>query len=248
MKATRIKAEALAWLRYGKRLPVVCTEAGAWNADVLGVSKTMSIEVETKISRADLRAEFKNKRQKHFLYLNTDGNLKSVPNYMYFMVPDALRADALEIVSEGNPKAGVAIYMDTNLLSGQNVVIAKPPQRLHDAKPGVKLIRTAIMRMSSELCGIHLVNEKLRRHIEDSLDKMISASVAASFRAAGSLDVEDPKRNLDLRSAELAFAVDGLRWEDLGEDQQIRWRLAATKLLDIQEPTMEEWNDASKFL
>lgn len=247
-KTTRLKAEAICWLRYGKRLPIVCTEVGNWNADILGVSRAASIEVETKVSRADLRAEFKNKTSKHLVYQQTDGTLKSVPNYLYFLVPAELKDDALEIVTAGNPKAGVAIYTGDTHLDGRNVSVVKPPVRLHDTKPSARLIRTAMLRMSSELCGLWLTNERLRQHVDDELKLMTREAITSSYRVAGNLDVEDEARSLDLRAAELAFAVEDLRWEALADDQRVRWRLIARKYLDIADPSMEEWQDASKSL
>lgn len=248
MRASTIKSEALAWLRYGKRFPIVCTEVGTWYADVFGVSRTMSVEVETKISRSDLRAEFKNKTQKHHLYQNADGSLKSVPNYLYFMVPEALKDDALEIVGQGNPKAGVAIYTGDSRLAGKNTAIVRPPKKLHDAKPSDRLIRTAILRMSSELCGIWGAHNGVQAYIQGEVNRLVEGAIAASFRVAGNLDVEAEEESLDLRAAELAMAVEGADWATVTSEEKARWKQAALKLLDISGSSVEEWKDASKLL
>jgi len=249
MKTSTIKAEALCWLRYGKRLPIVCTEVGNWYADVLGLSKTMSVEVETKISRSDLRAEFARKKAKHHLYQNASGNLASVPNYLYFLVPASLKADALEIVVPANPKAGIAVFNGQDALGGRNVEVIKPAQKLHANKPPVRLIRTAMLRMSSELCGVWLSNEKLRGWLEEQVRRMSDASVIAGFRSAGSLDVETPA-DIDIRADELREAVEGraVPWPALPAEQQEKWRQVAVRYLDITGFNVADWEDAQKSL
>lgn len=242
MTATTLKAHALAWLRYGKRLPIVCTEVGNWYADVLGLGRTSSVEVETKISKSDLRAEFKNKKAKHFVYQNADGGT-FVPNYLYFLVPEALEAAALEIVTEGNSKAGVAVCDDLGV-----VRIVKPATKLHGKPPHPRVVRATILRQSSELVGLWNTNLTLRNDITSKVDALVDAGLAAGFRATMAVDLEEPSKSLDLRAQELAKAVDGLDWETLDDAGKTRWREAAVRYLDIAEPSMKEWIDASKSL
>lgn len=243
MTATRLKAQALAWLRYGKRLPIVCTEVGNWYADVLGLGRTSSVEVETKISKSDLRAEFKNKKGKHFIYQNSPEGGSFVPNYFYVLVPESLQEAALEIVGEGNPLAGVAAVTETG-----EVRILKAATKLHSKPPGPRITRAALLRMSSELTGLHATNETLRGQLFKRVDELIDGAMAATFKATMALDLEEPAVSLDLRARELALAVDKVSWETLDEAGKTRWREAAVRYLDIAAPSMEEWSDAAKSL
>lgn len=248
MKTTRVKAEAIAWLRFGKRLPIVCTEVGNWYSDVLGVGRTSSVEVETKISKSDLKAEFRNKTTKHLIYQKADEGLgRTVPNYMYFMVPEELKEAALEIVGTGNPKAGVAIVMEDSV-AGSNIIVVKPAVKLHSGKPSMQMTRAAIMRMSSELVGLHQINERLSSNIYEEIKRMAKMATLMSFRSAGHLDTEDPRGSMDLRAAELALAVEGAAWDSMAEDQKVRWREIAKKYLDIAEPAVGDWNYATQSL
>lgn len=249
MKTTRVKAEAIAWLRFGKRLPIVCTEVGNFYSDVLGVGRTSSTEVETKISKSDLKAEFRNKATKHLIYQKADQTVfRSVPNYMYFLVPAELKDAALEIVGTGNPKAGIATVSEDSI-AGSGVVVVKPAVKLHGNKPGMQMIRTAIMRMSSELAGLYQANENLSNRVLEEIQRLTRSAATASFKSAGLFDFEDPKGSLDLRAQELALAVEGVSdWFGLPEDQKVRWRLIAQKYLDVSEPTVGDWTYATQSL
>lgn len=249
MTTAKIKAEALAWLRFVKMMPIVCTEVGTWNADVFGCSPTTSIEVEVKVSRSDLLAEFRNKKAKHSVYSNANGTLRSVPNYLYYMVPKELEEDALEIVGRESPKSGVIVFDDSDgHLAGKNSKIVKSATKLHGTKPSQKLVRTAVLRMSSELSGLWHANNRLIDYTCEELRKMSKAAVTASYRNAGALDTEDPETGLEVRAAELALAVDDLAWVDLDDTQKQKWRTGAAKLLDITEPSVERWvNEAYNF-
>jgi len=244
MDAEELKIEAMCWLRYGRRMPIVCSEAGRWNADVLGVSPNQCIEVEVKLSKSDLNAEFRYKAAKHFLYANaeTSGRLAFVPNQFYFMVPAILAQVAQEIVAAQAPKAGIIEYQpDNNLLDGRNCVVIKPAEKLKDGKPSRALIRVAMMRMSSELCGTHLVAHRaihdLKTRFWNELEKVRTTVV----RSAGTLDMEDATADLDCRASELAQCVDGLNWKILNEEQRGRWRDAAKKLLSAQYLDLDKW-------
>jgi hypothetical protein len=151
-----LHAEALAWLRYGKRMPIICTEAGKWNADVLGMNSKICIEVEIKHSISDLRADFRNKAHKHFLYKQAtpkDGSgwSASVPNFFYFLTPAELRDKALEIINEKAPYAGLLIRempaWNRYAAGEENMHVVKPPQK---ASQGASK-----SRISSSSCHAH---------------------------------------------------------------------------------------------
>jgi hypothetical protein len=192
-----IETETLCWLRYVKRLPLVCTEAGPpWYPDVIGLSKEICIEVEIKRSRADLLAEFRNK-DKHAVYLA--GGKSGVPNYYYFMVPAKLEKDAVEIVSEKFPKAGVAVFEEPErpALDGRNIRIAKKPVKLHDVAPSQRFLDTAQMRLSSELCGMHIAKDHLAHSVENIFREAVKEMRHIALVRSGHLDSEDPETYIE---------------------------------------------------
>lgn len=160
--------EALCWLRFGKRLPYICTEGGHWNADVLGMNDKFSVEVEIKVSKADLKRDFTSKSGKHYLYDNAGiSPSRQVPNYFYFYVPPELEKDALLILGEKQSKAGLAVYdfetlvvPSATMAAGKRTRIARRPTKLHDNEPSEQFKNTVLMRMGSELCGRYQMYQK----------------------------------------------------------------------------------------
>lgn len=231
---------ALCWLRYGKRLPVVCTEAGSWNADVIGMNGSMCIEVEIKKSVSDLRADFKNKPQKHYVYAHAeefDGRSLSgyVPNYFYFFVPLALEEKAREIINEKMPKAGLAVVdfeprFETHL-GRSGVRVSRPPKKLHDSPPSNGFLRQAIMRMSSEICGFRIALGRLKK--EELTQVLVKALTQVAADSTGALDFEDVLADMEERGAELAWAVERKPWKSLSHAERFRWIASAVELLEI---------------
>jgi len=251
-----IHTEAICWLRYGKRMPIVCTEAGDWNADVLGVSPNMSVEVEIKKSISDLRAEFRNKRAKHFLYKNAHGGAnRQTPNYFYFCFPSELLEKATPIIEAEFPQAGIVAYFgDRGGMPGNNSQVVRPPKALHNEKPSPRMVRMAIMRMSSELCGRYVTFEQSLTELHTKVDHLVAVAPYASIRIVGSLDIEAPESELRRRAAELASAVEQCGVEDFESvftaDQQQHWLGAASRLLHSQQnaTTEEDWVHATSTL
>ena len=227
-----LKTEALCWLRYGKRMPIVCTEAGRWSADVLGIGPTMSIEVEVKASLSDLKRDFKNKYAKHWSYDNaTPETATWVPNYFYFFVPESMAEAAASVLAESGPKIGLCVRTETDLLAGRNIRIFRKPRQLWAGKPSPKLVKAACARMSSELCGSKLTLEQIRNQLMDKFDTAVATAASASARCAGTLDCEDPELELLVRAQQLALAVTGKGWADVDENE---WKGYARRYLEIQ--------------
>jgi hypothetical protein len=238
-----LHAEAMCWLRFGKRMPIVCTEVGPWNADILGLSDTMSIEVEIKQSRSDLLAEFRNKKAKHHQYANADqGPAAFVPNYFYFFVPEHLAEGTVKTVSELMPKAGIAVMTETNYLDGRNVRIAKKAQKLRDAPPRKGFIHTAMLRMSSELCGTILANHRIASEISHNVSKLREELPIHLMRVTGVLDAEDPEADLEARAREMKSCVEGV---DIftGDEDRAKWIAAAKKWLEAQHLNSRSWTE-----
>jgi hypothetical protein len=182
--------EALCWLRFGKKLPYVCTEGGYWNADVLGLNDKFSVEVEIKVSKADLKRDFATKTSKHYLYGNAgESPSRQVPNYFYFFVPSELEAEAVAIVSEKAPKAGVAVFDTASTArAGDRTRVARRPTKLHDKEPSVNFKETVLLRMGSELCGRYQVYQRL---LHDTMHAIRSISDAVPRVLREMLETKD---------------------------------------------------------
>lgn len=244
--AARLKAMGLAYLRFGRRMPIVCTEVGRWNADILGVSTLDAIEIEVKCSRADLKAEFKNKTAKHFLYSNSSSNT-TCPSYFYFLVPERLKDFALELLAETSPKAGLLVCdAESEQYHKDTISVVKKATRITKQKPSQHLVATAMARCSSELCGLYAKNNRLAKSVSEAIQKFQSDLAAVTARTFGTLDYEDTEKDLEQRAAELAFCVDGIdkeAWERLAGIDKVKWLEAARKWLKAQYVLMEGWKD-----
>lgn len=239
LTSTVLKAEAMCWLRYGKRMPMVCTEAGSvdWPADVLALSATQATEVEVKISKSDLLADFSNKTAKHHAY--KDANERSVsttwvPNYFYFLVPEELGVEACQIVSKEQPKAGVLMYArHLGRRDGERIAILKQADKLHNAKPSPKMRKAALMRMSSEICRNKLTFAKL-----DNGEAIIEAQAIPH----GIIDCVEPQVELETRGAILAKALHNIEWKDCsaGEKLQLIEMVRALAAARYEEIVYEE--------
>lgn len=244
-----LKAEGLCWLRFGKRLPAVCTEATVGPgclADIIGCSESQVIEVETKISRNDFRNDFINKSAKFWLYQQCGNRTNRIPNYMFYLVPENLREYGLEVLKEQFASAGLLVYRpDLDLAPGRNLEIARGATRLHGNRPTPQFIHEVFLRTSSELAGSKLALAKLNREIEQMLDRVEAGVVDAAVRAAGALDVENPDKDLESRAAELANCCDDVLWSELDWDRKQYWLKSARKLLDSWRYIQEEWHEAN---
>ena len=213
-------------------MPIVCTEVGPWYADIIGISSTMAIEIEIKKSKSDLLRDFTNKKAKHFAYANAEtGPASFVPNYLYFYVPQELGETTVKIVEEKCPKAGVAIQLDTKHLDGRNTSVIKKPTRLRPDPPRQGFFRTAILRMSSELCGRAITIDEGIAKAHGALEELRDSGMAAAVLSAGALDSEDVVADTMVRARELALAIDHVvDFSTLTPEQQQKWVNGVEKL------------------
>lgn len=244
-----LHTEALCWLRFGKRMPIVCTEVGPWHADVLGISDKMVVEVEIKKSRSDLRRDFSDKKTKHWTYANAEQYPgRFVPNYLYYYVPPTLKDYALEVIAREAPKAGLAVQTDTEFLDGKNTEIVKKPTKLRSTPPSPAFLRVAIMRMSSELCGRHVVNDELISNLTSTVTHTHNEALKRVARNVGMLDIEDREHDERQRAAELAYAIESIKdFNGLPPEQQAKWLEAAKRWLEAQHLNSEGWKDYAAF-
>lgn len=217
----------MCWLRYGKRIYALATEAGSpsWPADVLGVTPNYTIEIETKISKSDLLNDFESKAAKHHAYKNAETRNASsnwVPTYFYFLVPEELGEVALAAVKENQPKAGILIYSPRAYFQrdGQKLICQKQAQKLHKNKPSIQMRKAILMRMGSELCRNKLTFAK------EGLESPVMPH--------GIIDCVDPVGELDRRAAILGKALHSIEWEKTSPGEKMQLRVMVQKLADAE--------------
>jgi len=249
MSSAVLKAAGMAWLRFGKKMPLVCSEVGRWNADVLGLDQAQSIEIEVKTSRSDIKADFKNKIAKHWTYGHTSG-AGFVPNRFYFLVPERLVGDATEIIEGHNPKIGVLSFsgdMDFPVAWSRDIIaVRKKGLALHSAPPSKQLMAAALYRMGSELCGLRLKEAIHNKRLIDHLEKSQAEFSALLARSAGTLDAEQPIEDLDIRAKELADAVHHPgHFASLDLNGKKAWLEAAVRVMEGEQK--KGWIDAANL-
>lgn len=198
MHAEDLKTEAIAWLRYIRRCHLVCTEVGPYNSDCWGLSDDRLTEVETKISMADFKADFR--KDKHAVYSRQTQNYYGVPNTFYFCVPESLGDKALEFLEKietpglgyvkpgpvmdtvkkygllvaGNPHSGIL---------GRRLTVVKKAAFIHKNAYSDSVRRTAEMRMSSELCGLRVTLSNHVYRIGEQI-RDLTAATGEAYRQA----------------------------------------------------------------
>jgi hypothetical protein len=239
-----LHAEALAWLRYSKKMPIVVTESGM-NADVLGISGDLVLEVEVKTSVSDARAEFRNKVHKHSIFRQMweqgGGRTTYCPNFWYMFVDEGIAPKVLELVEEHAPYAGVMVRRYPARYEygagKMNIVSARRARKIHPNPPRPMFARTAIMRQSSEICGWHMLADHKWGVPGQDLARIILQRLEM---VEGRLDHEDGDKNLDQRGAELALVMTGKPWSSLSSKEKLSWCMKAQMLLNIRRgPVLE---------
>ena len=245
-----LHAEALAWLRYSKQMPIVVTES-VKQADVLGINAVTAIEVEIKVSIADLRAEFRNKTVKHMVYREVAADSKIgpytyCPNFWYLFVDQALAEKTLEIAAEFAPYAGILVRnapaRNAYGAGKYNCYVARKATRLHKNPPRPQFIRAAIMRMASEICGWHLLSGK--KLVGVPVDEVKTAIARQLHAVEATLDHEDPGPNLEQRGRELAWVMTRRTWDRFSSVDKMVWCLQAQQLLSLRRGPEEIVDDA----
>lgn len=169
MKVTAkdITTSIMANLRFAKGIPLLATEAGLFSSDVLAldVNKGKFIEVEVKVSKSDLLADFK--KQKHEYYLHLHKNKEPlqlgrswkwrntfVPKQFFFAVPESMLEYTLNAVED--LPYGVICYRHSKVRHDRRVRIEKRAPKLHDNAVPTNVVDGLLKRMSSELCNFHI--------------------------------------------------------------------------------------------
>jgi len=127
------------WWKKGHKI-VVSNFSGCGHAetDLLTITNANYIySFEIKISKADFKNDFKNKKYKHSRLKESKTVTKTtgLPNYFYFVVPEGL------IDLRSIPAYAGLIYINGN----DEIEIKKKAPRLHTKKCSTRLIRRILM-------------------------------------------------------------------------------------------------------
>ena len=102
-----------------------------WESDMLKITKSGYVyEFEIKISKADFKNDFKNKKKKHLILENSQNTNK--PNYFYYVVPDGL------IDENDIPEYAGLIYVHSTIIGNSKQWFSfeeiKKAPKLHNEK------------------------------------------------------------------------------------------------------------------
>ena len=100
-----------------------------WESDVLKFTKSGYVyEFEIKISKADFKNDFKNKKKKHSLFEDKNLENKKTPNYFYYVVPK----DMINV--EDVPEYAGLIYVFPHSIGAYRFIEIKKAPLLHKNK------------------------------------------------------------------------------------------------------------------
>ncbi len=166
MLTRQIKTKLLMYFRFTRGCRAVATEAGPFNADVLAASGREMTEAEVKVSWNDFIRDAKKDKHQYYRmppeewrqWFPKPGPLR--PNRFFYAVPPELAGRTLEYLAEqyspyglievrhGTPKA---------LDNGKFCEVRRPAKKLHAAVPDEPDMRGILLRMSSELITLRLL-------------------------------------------------------------------------------------------
>lgn len=191
-----VKNKVFSYLRFKRNCIYVATEVGVYNSDILAISRKGDrlIEVETKISLADFKQDFKKsyrrygrEYKKHELYASAESS-KSVwiPNYFYFAVPEKIHDAVLRLLLSaevekedrdavsGNSR-GVGSKQNNRVNCGL-ICIDSDPLRLYDKLPHCSITKKAVL----------LHDRPVHEQVRDSIImRMSSELITCRKRLAG---------------------------------------------------------------
>lgn len=144
-----MKYKAMFWLRIDQRCAFIATECGSFSADCVGVNEKKIVEVETKISIQDLKADFKKAKHSQYKHSVDYGwSTMWIPTHFYFAVPGKLVEKTKEIIAEkGFEKYGI--------INGDDWSVVKRADWIHRRDPTTKIKFQIALRMGSELIRFH---------------------------------------------------------------------------------------------
>jgi hypothetical protein len=154
MNAKKLKGLLLAYIRFGRAGIYCATECGYYSADVLTIIGKNLVEIETKISMSDLKADLKKRKHKDYIRKNLEDIC--IPNFFYFAVPYKLKDKALKFIEENNlPYGLITTKEELNGRIHEQVHIVKKSMRLRNNEISDRIKHIIAARMSSELATLY---------------------------------------------------------------------------------------------
>ncbi len=153
-KDREAKYKILYWLRIQQRCPFIATEVGSHSADCLGISEKKMVEVEVKISIADLKNDFD--KSKHVVYCKESSftwQQQWVPTHFYYAVPADMVEKCKEILEE--EAAHIKGISNYGIINYENLAVEKRAKWIHKREPTAHSKFTVALRMGSELLRFH---------------------------------------------------------------------------------------------
>lgn len=145
----KIKYKALYWLRIEQRCAFIATEVGNFAADVLGVSEKKMIEIEVKITKADLLND--RKKDKHRVYNGIFGiewSKQWKPTHFYYAVPSELVETCQKYLADNQ-------FTMYGIINADDFTVVKRAAWIHKNEPSSHVKFKVALRMGSELLRFH---------------------------------------------------------------------------------------------
>ena len=189
MNSFEMAIDAILWLKQKNRCFLHCTEFGdRWRADAIGYNGKDLIEIEVKTSWADFKNDFKNKKTKHQILLDSfsaqekQKSHEYIPNYMYYLVTEDVKDNALKYLRDNNLPYGLKVYKKRIRGSIVDFTSLKRVERIHSDKVDERHIRAMMARMSNEyVYGFLDLKNRMKNEIELAIEKTFSGIVEDSF-------------------------------------------------------------------
>ena len=168
LSTPEMKYYILHYYRFQRQYPIAATEVtvfGSYVADVLTSDLEKEfIEVEIKISEADMLSDFQHKSMKHTAYLDSvlhvEGSTlsaadrKYMPTKFLYAVPREMKNFAKEMI-KGTPYGLIVVDPnDATLGNNSFIKVVKHSDIINRIYPK-DLERRALMRMSSEIVNLY---------------------------------------------------------------------------------------------
>lgn len=150
-----MKACLSAYFRFKRATSCIATEVGYFNSDFIAVGRSGFLEIEIKVSKADLNNDFK--KRKHQVY-ESDKNNPWTPQQFYFAVPEELVDYALSKCVD-KPYGVLAIRevdKGSNRSWMDRVRVVKRAKKIHNNPIQEKVKYIIYSRLASEMTNLRI--------------------------------------------------------------------------------------------
>lgn len=139
-----MKIVVASFYRYNRGYKYVCTEFE--KKDVCASNGETLVEIECKISKADLKKELKKKKHDYYSFKKKRRSF-TIPNKFYIAITKEMFRDkeCIEIIEKLNDNYGIIVVE-----SWRNISFEKYAKKLHDNKININKKDNIVARLSSE--------------------------------------------------------------------------------------------------